>query len=324
VAYVQITSRGWLKAIAVVLARLYELPFHQEGPATSTFLLKAIPFVFLAVAVASGILHSQQEMAPTVELLDKLPDGTPPPPQPPQPGFITPSGKILSTESVQEGGRTITIQEIKPIALPSPPPSEESVSGPFDEATRARFAELRASRPRINNLNLGATVYLSENSPTRSLVRLAVPGEGNHQITFWSSADFSLLAGVGDFRHEDGTVRRLMLMWSPIYMDRMAALLAKHGRTYTAPVIPELPSGKASFVIVSGTPSAANLADIQALHDLYNSQLEKLNAAHQDREQARLIREAELKAHPPQPKDITLSHWRIGGGEAAPEKGGDK
>ena len=51
------------------------------------------------------------------------------------------------------------------------------------------------------------------------------------------------------------------------------------------------------------------LASIQSLHDLYNNEHDRLLTAYQDREQASLAREAELKANPPKPKDIVLNYW---------------
>jgi len=52
------------------------------------------------------------------------------------------------------------------------------------------------------------------------------------------------------------------------------------------------------------------LVPIQSLHDLYDKEYARLRAAYEGREQARIAREALLKANPPQPKDITLNFWR--------------
>lgn len=89
-----------------------------------------------------------------------------------------------------------------------------------------------------------------------------------------------------------------------------------------APTIPKLPEGNATFLIASGNPTALTLASIQAIHDLYNHEHDRLQAAFDGREQARLQQDAELKAHPPKPQDIVLNHWDIGGG--APVAGGAK
>ncbi len=283
--------------------------------------MKQIPFLLLA-AISVGPLRSQEvdrpippapapPSEPGARILGKLPDGTPPPPQLPKPGFVAPAEKILSTNTFQEGGRTITVHEIAPIALPPPP--EVIVPAEPSPEFRQRLAELRASQPKVHHLSISATVYREKDKPTRTLVRYwsAEQNQALNAVVFWSSADFSLLSGLPGFVTSDGRKCSLLMAWGVRDDQRNAALLAKHGRTYTPPVIPELPVGKATFLITSGTPGEKALADIQSLHDLYNNEYEKLLAAYQGREQARLVREAELKAHPPQPKDIVLNHWRV-------------
>jgi hypothetical protein len=64
-------------------------------------------------------------------------------------------------------------------------------------------------------------------------------------------------------------------------------------------------------MITSAQPSAKMLASIQAIHDIYNNEYNRLKLAHQGREQARIQRDAELKANPPKPQDITLNYWNI-------------
>ncbi len=283
--------------------------------------MKQIPFLLLA-AISVGSLRAQEvdppiphapapSSEPSTRLLGKLPDGTPPPPQPPKPGFVAPAEKILSTDTFLEGGRTITVHEIAPITLPPPP--EVIVPAEPSPEFRQRLAELSASRPKIHHLSIGATVYREKDKPTRTVVRYwsFEQNQLHNTVVFWSSADFSLLAGLPGFVTSDGRQCSLMMAWGVRDAHPNAALLTKHGRTYTPPVIPELPAGKATFTITSGTPSAKALTDIQSLHDLYNNEYEKLLTAYQGREQARLAREAELKAHPPQPKDIILNHWRV-------------
>jgi hypothetical protein len=77
------------------------------------------------------------------------------------------------------------------------------------------------------------------------------------------------------------------------------------------PQIPDFADGKASFSITSDKQApAATLLTIQSLHDIYNSDYKRLKTAYEGREQARLEREAELKANPPRPQNITLNFWR--------------
>jgi hypothetical protein len=93
-------------------------------------------------------------------------------------------------------------------------------------------------------------------------------------------------------------------------VDRMTDLLAAKGRLYAVPDMPTLPDGKATYEIVGNQPAAEELVPIQSLHDLYNSEFERLKTAYEGRERARIAHEVYLKAHPPQPKDFTLHYWR--------------
>ncbi len=275
-------------------------------------------FFVLATACCSSSVSAQGEkVAPpalvssTARILGNLPDGTPPPPAPPKPGFSVPAADILDRTVHEQGGRKITIQKISPIALP-PPLVAEPPSDPASPAHLARIAALRARFPRNEIISLGATVYRSQDSPPRTLVRVW-PAHAEKAVTFWSSADFALLSGCSSFVGSDGATRSLMMMWSTVDIDRMRNLMARKGRQYIPPAIPDLPLGKATFAIASGNPTTENLAAIQSLHDVYHNEHARLLTAHQGREQSRLAQAAELKANPPKPKDIVVNYWKIGG-----------
>ncbi len=180
----------------------------------------------------------------------------------------------------------------------------------MDEAFRQRLAAYRTAHPLEKLLFLGATVFRSQDSPPRTLVR-CWPAGGREEITFWSSADFALIAGgIQSFTDAAGDAHSLFLGWGSVDLDRLAALPATRGRKYVAPEIPVFPEGGAVYQITGSPPAAADLVPIQALHDLYNREHDRLLTAWQGRERALIEREAYLKAHPPQPKDITLNYWR--------------
>ena len=297
--------------------------------------MKVTPLVIVAIMGFTPSVRSQnEEAAPSAEttaapvalpttarILGNIPDGTPPPPQPPKPVFIVPAADILASTTQQQGGRTITIQKIKPIALPPPP--EPAPSPDFDDAAfKQRLAELRANHPRTDTLVLSATVYRSQDVPPRTLVHYRPAGKGG-QITFWSSADFALISGIHSFADSAARTHWLFMGWGDVDTTRMATLLASHGREYHAPAIPVFPDGPATFTIV-GTPPAdpTVLVPIQSLHDLYNSEYARLKTAWEGREHARIEREVYLKANPPQPKDIVLNYWRTE--KTAPVQGGSK
>ncbi|MEI6178584.1 MAG: hypothetical protein WCS43_16960, partial [Verrucomicrobiota bacterium] len=64
------------------------------------------------------------------------------------------------------------------------------------------------------------------------------------------------------------------------------------------------------------------LVPIQSLHDLYNSEYQRLKNAWDGRECARIQHEADLKANPPQPPNITIHVWSIPADQDAGLKGG--
>lgn len=262
----------------------------------------------------------QVEPTPTTaRIIGELPDATPPPPEPPKPEFIVPAKDILESETHQEGGREITIQKIEPIDLP-PPPEPAAAPDTITLEFQASIDAYQAAHPKSRTIQLGGTIYRSNNTATRSRVTYWPAGEP--PVTFWSSADFSLFSGFATFADSQGDTRTLLMMWTAIDRDRLAALMTRHGQPYQPLAIPEFPAGKATFAIVEGNPSAASLGTIQSLHDLYHNEHAKLQAAYDRREQTRIAQETQLKAHPPQPKDITLNYWEIG--TAAPTAGGDK
>ena len=255
----------------------------------------------------------------TACILGDLPDGTPPPPQPPKPAFVVPTKDILTATTHQQGGRSITIRRIKPIALP-PPPDPAPV---LAESTLTEDPdEIGVPRPEWDFLFLGATVYRSKDSPPRTLVSYSLGNNGN--VTFWSSADFGLLSGFGEFAAASGHKYSLIMAWGYEDIDgSMADFQASSARPYEAPLMPQFPDGKATFSITGDPPADPEiLAPIQALHDIYNNEFVRLKAAYEGRESAQLQREAELKANPPRPKNITLNYWRTE--RPAPAKGGAK
>jgi hypothetical protein len=278
---------------------------------------RIIPVLFAAATLA----HAQDEIRPTpsefpavpaaARILGKIPDGTPPPPAPRKPEFHIPAEDILDTTTHAQGGRTITIRQIKPIALPPPPAPAKPAVRESDEEFSQRLAAYREAHPRSGLLFLGATVFRSKDSPPRTLVRYWPEGRGE-TVTFWSSADFALIAGgIQSFADSAGDTHQLLMGWGSVDIDRMSELQAARGREYDAPPIPGFPEGKAIFQITGQAPAAEVLVVIQSLHDIYNTELARLTSAHAGRERARIERDEYLKANPPRPEDITLNYWRI-------------
>ncbi len=316
------TLRRKLKAVAADLLRLYHSPSTRKD--IPDLPMKTISIIIPALIAATTLAHSQEEIgsisrepetvvaAPTgARILGDIPDGTPPPPQPPKPEYHIAARDVLNTTTHEQGGRTITIREIKPIALPPPPPPAGIADTEPDAEFSQRLAEYSETHPKNELLFLGATVFRSKDSSPRTLVRWWPQG-GRGDITFWSSADFALIAGgINSFADAAGDTHHTLMGWGNVDLDHMAELDAARGREYDAPDLPKFPEGKATFEVTGDTkPTAEELVVIQSLHDLYNSEYERLKTAYEGRERARIEREEYLKANPPQPKDITLNFWR--------------
>ena len=101
------------------------------------------------------------------------------------------------------------------------------------------------------------------------------------------------------------------MSWSHVDVDRLSELFESKKGAYSPPPIPEFPEGGATFQVIGKQPAAEHLTAIQSLHDLYNRERVKLQSAYEGRERARLQREAELKANPPKPRNLTLNYWRV-------------
>lgn len=323
-AHVQAALYGErLNSVAVDSVRLIHSPSTRKDNKT-TFPMKSNPLVLLALLASLSPVRSQDEKVDiqsetpsptTARILGPVPDGTPPPPEAPKPGFTVPAHDVIATKSVEQGGRTISIREIKPIELPALPP--HPIPAAPNPQFQERLAAYRADHPRNEHVFLSATVYRSKNSPPRTFVRWW-PQHGGETIDFWSSVDFALIAGgIPSFIDTAGITRFMFISWSNVEIDKLSLRQTANA----IPSIPDFSEGKATFAFIAKAPANEDILVIKSLHDLYNTHRDELLTAYQGREQARLKAEAELKAHPPQPKDITLSHWRIGGGETAPTKG---
>ncbi len=268
--------------------------------------MKPLPLILLTALVSIASVRSEDAepaaVPATAQVIGEVQDGTPPAAEPPKPGFVVAPEDIISSETHIQDGRKIIVQEISPIALPAPT-ADQPVLDQTSPAVQQRLAGLHDA-PRVEQVFIGATVFRSKDSPPRTNATYRPSGGGN-PVTFWSSADFSLLTGFSSYLGSDGKTRNLSMMWSSRDLDRANPFPAQN----PAPQIPAFPEGNATFAITSENPTPEALAAIQSIHDVYNNEFERLKAAYDSREQARLQQAAVLKAHPPKPKDITLNFW---------------
>ena len=286
--------------------------------------MKTIPRLLLAVLAAATsppLFAETPATTGTARILGGLPDGTPPPPEPPKPGFTVKAANVLSSKTQQQGGRTLTLGEIKPIALPAP--HKPTPPAPADPAVQQRFKAMRQVHHETSLLLVGATISHLPDGSVHSHVTLQPLGIGE-PVTFVSSADFGLLAGIRSFIDSAGKTHDLIMSWSVEPNEPSSTRATRLQRNNDLKKLPKLPPGPATYTLISGNPDPATLTAIQSLHALYQSEQPRLLAAHQGRERTRLQDEAQLKAHPPRPKDLVLHHWNIGKSTPAPTEGGTK
>lgn len=284
-----------------------------------------LPLVVLCGLISSGFAVEAPAPITAARITSPLSDGTPPAPEPEKPKLIVRPENIVSSETHEQGGRQITLRQITPIDLPPPPEAPAPVE--VTPAMRALWDQRRAQFPRQELVRLGATVHRSKSAPTRSHVTLWQADENpddsisSSPVVFWSSADFALLTSFATFQGNDGKSRSLLMTWSERDDNRISAWLSKNGTVYQAPKSPELPTGPATFKVISGQPTPATLSTIQSLHDLYNTEQPRLQAAHDSRQQAQRLAAAQAKANPPQPKNLILNYWHLPSTPAAQEGG---
>ena len=211
-------------------------------------------------------------------------------------------------------GRRVIIERVAPIQLPDPP---EPITRPEPEPkTAEQLAELaakwRADRDANPTIHAGATVYRLEDGSTVTHVNQFRVNNGP-LVSFWSSADFSLLAHPGMFTTADGrTHYSMLLLWTPFEIEFWNRFTTRRGLEYQHPEIPVFENGPATWFvdekITREQPDQATFAAIQFLHAHHNQNLAELQTTYARLEAERAAIRAELAANPPQPRDI---HFRV-------------
>lgn len=236
-----------------------------------------------------------------------------------QPAFTIPPGNVLASKIVQQNGREVTLRKIRPITMPG---QRTAVSANLLSlsSVQQRAAEIQQEHPERSLIQAAATIFRPTDSPPLSLVQLWL--QGGEAVRFWSSADFAYLSGVTSFTGVDGKSDSLLLMACVSQARTHAEVLAQAGPQLPPP--PEFAGNKAAFSIVSTDPVPEETrVAIQALHDLYNHEHDRLKAAYETRQRAHLQQQAEAKVHPPEKRPVTLSYWRTETSTSSTETNGD-
>jgi hypothetical protein len=202
---------------------------------------------------------------------------------------------------------SITVDEVADPKIPDPPPP--AVVAP-DPEKLAAFRARMAARPKPVFIMLSATVYDHE----CTLLRWHPNGRRDLEMTAWSNIDFELLGGRSRFSR-NGTEYHLFLGLGREDTAARRRLAERLGRPYTPPSpppVPELPPDETpAFIVTKGDATdAAATAPVTAMHEFFAENSALLQAEYEARLLARSEREAYLRAHPPEPKDITVRFWQ--------------
>ncbi len=227
---------------------------------------------------------------------------------------------ILSSKVVYSEGQKFTIQEIVPIDLPpiSAAPAPQPLTAEELAARDARIAQADPQR----TLMLSCKVH----DGTRTLITWSSQGVTPMQTyKAWSNVNFHHFDSLRRFK-KNSTTYMLMFMIGDEDTARASARAARAGKTYSPPLIPELPADSSTeprFQVIQGNPSADELAPLYGLHEIYRENHSELIAEHQRLTLERAQKAAERLANPPDPKpDIIIQHWTIEPKENTNEAGG--
>lgn len=225
---------------------------------------------------------AQQEPA----LLADPPDGTAVPA--PEVRAVFKPAEVLETSVTRQGGRDITVQRlaldpndpIKPV-FPAPPAAIPAESAPA----------VTYDAPPFYLMMLSATVHPGPRTSLRWTHRF--PDGRSREYSGWSNIDFNHISGIGTFRATDGMEHFFQM---GIGNEQLPAESS-----------PEFTSHVPTFIPDGDIPAEALVA-VDSLHKIYATDGAKLAASHAGRERARLAKEAELLANPPQPKDLIIRY----------------
>jgi hypothetical protein len=267
-------------------------------------------FIILLCLVAALVLHAQEPSIETAVLIDPIAlEAASETPAVPQQGLEVPPENILESKVVYREGQKFTIQEIVPIDLP-PIPAAPAPKPLTAEELAARDARIAQADPQ-RTLMLFCTVY----DGTRTLITWNSQGVTPMQTyKAWSNVNFHHFDSLRRFK-KNRTTYMLMFIVGDEDTARAAARAARAGKTYSPPLIPELPADSATspgFQVIQGNPSAEELAPLFGLHEIYRENHSELIAEHQRLTLERAQKAAERLANPPDSKpDIIIQHWTI-------------
>lgn len=273
-----------------------------------------------AVEIEPGESFVSQNTGIHGEIADGKP--SPPAPEPVLPDFKVKSTVIrrMEVEEAPEmpglpaakGQIKVTVQWVENPGLPDPQPPLPALP-PADPAGQARISAIPEEDLGPQLVFVSATVY----DHTRTYLRFFCSGGTGNEIGVWSNLDFNHFSGFTSYgvKGADRELREYSFVMgigdaeTTVFGERSA----KMGDAYELPEVPRLPDLAAkgpAFVIMDGAPvDKVSMELIQGMHDLYQVEGRRMEAAYYARTKAYEERKAYLLAHPPVPKDVLIRFW---------------
>lgn len=231
--------------------------------------------------------------AQDVEIFGGVSEGKYPPPIPPK---ELPDLPVVREISHIDKGRMIRMKQVNDPGYPEPE-SKPSVQSSFDEKAfwLSLSEEQKAEFDAVNNtlvFSLSATVV------DHQATRLHWRHDGENYEA-WSNVDFNYLTGFTRFK-VDGR-----------YYDPYFGIGNTSSEYEGVEKPPVFPTRQPTFILTRGDENdIAALEGVEALHELYRVEGERLKLAYEKRERARIERQQYLEANPPKPKDVTIQFWK--------------
>ena len=227
---------------------------------------------------------------------------------------------------IQKKDHQITITRVTPPRLKTAPPPISVERLKPTPLTPAEIEALIVAQPEYQSISLSVTMFGEEYSkilwrkPRDGEERRKAPGE----FEIWTNVNLNYLRPIGTF-DRDHVIYNYMGFTSTITREDEAwrrAYAKERGYDYQSrwqnpPV--NFTEGRPEYVVVEGKERQIPPELYQQMDALFGHYLEnedRFKTEFLNGEALRKAREAYLREHPPEPKDVIINHWPISEGGA--------
>jgi hypothetical protein len=198
------------------------------------------------------------------------------------------SFQILNQRKVYFGQHSVTMNRIAPPNLPTLPPAPTPAP-----------IQIPASVVNFGMMIFSATVYDHQYSVIQRF-------DGDQTVVAVSNIDFSLFTTQGSFIEGNSYYELIIALDEESTADNdptTAAWLTQAQGT--------LPASTPSYVVVSGTASADDVAGLNAIHSYYAANSTDILQAYQQLQARNAAAALQAKLHPPRRPNTVINYWPI-------------